>query len=119
MNTGVSNDRDAYKSRDYNLAGRMFIASHVARVSLLQERHLLPPNWRQWVTEGLPSVFSPERCEHVHRTLIEVATAHGVWGMEICASCGEQVAKECPHIRLTWHDDGQVLICDNCGVDGT
>lgn len=59
-------------------------------------------------------------CAHTQRQLVEVETAHGVWGSELCVDCGRQVAgPECPHAKCSWQLDGKLLICDNCGTDCT
>lgn len=58
-------------------------------------------------------------CPHTTCSLIEVENDNGVWGMEICVKCGVQVRRECPHTINDWNDDGTLLRCRNCGVDGT
>jgi hypothetical protein len=110
-----SHDRNDYESREYTSGDRNRLAQHL---QFIHGNESLPADWRRWPSDHL-QCFSAEQCSHTQRFLIEVPTKHGVWGMEICASCGEQVGKECPHVHLTWHNDGQLLICDNCGVDGT
>ena len=59
-------------------------------------------------------------CTHVQRQLVEVENEHGVWGLEICVNCGQPVlGPQCPHVHSTWNEEGTVLTCDNCGIDGT
>jgi hypothetical protein len=58
-------------------------------------------------------------CRHTSCTLVEVENERGRWGVEICNDCGHQVARECPHEKSEWFADGQVLLCLNCGSDGT
>lgn len=59
-------------------------------------------------------------CKHVQRTLVEVENEHGIWGSEICVECGRQVeGPQCPHVHNSWHLDGKILVCDNCGTDVT
>lgn len=99
--------------RDYLLK----LERHVKTVTALQEADVLPPNWRTW-TEIDFSTFAGG-CPHTVCSIFEVENKNGVWGVEICNGCGEQVVKECPHDRLTWQVDGKALICDNCGHDGT
>ncbi len=66
------------------------------------------------------TVRDTSNCSHTTGTMFEVENDHGVWGIIICIDCGGiQMGPECPHVHCTWHEDGQVLICDNCGVDGT
>lgn len=85
-----------------------------AKVKAQLELHdATPPGWRE------RTLFDLSGCAHTSERLIEVENEHGVWGMMICVDCGAQTAKECPHVHLTWHEEGNVLICDNCGADGT
>lgn len=61
------------------------------------------------------TLFDFSRCKHISRTMIEA----GPWTVEICHTCGEQVARECNHEKMQWFADGKVLICMTCGKDGT
>lgn len=59
-------------------------------------------------------------CQHTHRNMFEVENAHGIWGVEICVDCGQLVnGPECPHVHCSWHLEGAILVCDNCGTDCT
>lgn len=79
---------------------------------------MLPDNWRLWLQDRYLSGL--KSCSHTTRTLVEVENEYGVWGVEICNNCGHLVeGPQCPHVSNTWHADGQVLLCDNCGIDGT
>lgn len=85
---------------------------------------LYSPDWRKLIE------FDFSQCRHTQATLVEVE-AHrwdegrgetlkvGTWGMEICTSCGAQVRKECPHEMMEWQFDGRLLVCLNCGINGT
>lgn len=110
----VSHERDAYKSREYTSGERNLIALHVQFV----QSNPLKAGWRGALKDGL-GCFKDPPCRHVERHLVELATPYGIWAHEICAECGEHLRRECPHVRLTWQNDGTALICDNCGVDGT
>lgn len=101
-----------YDAREYTDAEKESIALHAKSP---ERDSYQSAAWRMALTEL--SCFN--ECAHTQRYLIEVPTKHGVWGMEICTECGKQVARQCPHVRLTWHEDGTVLLCDNCGIDGT
>lgn len=43
----------------------------------------------------------------------------GIWVVEICQVCGLQVERQCAHAINDWKFDGKLLVCRNCGVDGT
>lgn len=59
-------------------------------------------------------------CPHTSGVFIEVENDHGVWGVIVCVNCGQlQGGPECPHESSTWNEDGSLLTCDNCGIDGT
>lgn len=59
-------------------------------------------------------------CEHTTMAMLRVENANGVWVVEICVDCGRQVGDaHCEHVLSSWHLDGRILICDNCGIDGT
>lgn len=59
-------------------------------------------------------------CKHTVATFVEVENDHGVWGMEVCIECGRvSEGPQCPHVHCTWHFEGRLLICDNCGTDCT
>lgn len=70
-------------------------------------------DWRELTKRDL------SKCPHTSGTIVEVENKHGYWGVEICNDCGEATLKECPHAHCSWHLDGKVLVCDNCGVDCT
>jgi hypothetical protein len=93
------------------------IRFHVKRVQLLQKNNLLPDNWRQWLQHYVDTLL--KLCPHTTCTIVEVEGPHGIWGVEICNDCGTLTARECPHVCMIWHEEGQALICSNCGVDGT
>lgn len=71
------------------------------------------PTWRRGM------LFSFTECRHTACTIVEVENARGKWGVEICNDCGQQVAHLCAHEKSEWMADGQVLLCLNCGSDGT
>lgn len=82
-----------------------------------------PPDWRNIVTLDFSG------CRHSTCSLIEVdaftydanhqPVRVGKWGLEICQRCGVLVQKECAHEFMDWLFDGKLLVCRNCGVDGT
>lgn len=118
----ASTDSSPEKPKKYtprlpeNRWGAIF-ATHARRVRLLGDNNLLPTDWRDWTMRYVAGLL--KTCKHTTGTIFEVENEHGVWGVEICNDCGIQVTRECPHISNTWHADGALLICDNCGVDGT
>lgn len=38
--------------------------------------------------------------------------------VEVCTTC-LYTTTTCMHTKNTWHDSGQILLCDVCGIDGT
>lgn len=64
---------------------------------------------REW------TLFDLSDCPHPVRAV----TQAGGWDVETCDRCGEQVSKHCRHERSLWSDGGKILVCVNCGVDGT
>lgn len=64
-------------------------------------------------------LFDFASCPHVTCRLVEIETELGTWGVEICERCGQQVQRECAHGKSVWLADGTVLLCLNCGSDGT
>jgi hypothetical protein len=83
-----------------DLQWRAIFATHARRIQLLGDANLLPDDWRKWAEKY-------------------VEGKHGVWGVEICNDCGTQTVRECAHISMRWRADDSLLICDNCGIDGT
>lgn len=69
--------------------------------------------------------FDFSDCAHTAETIIEVKASGsdgstlGAWGVALCARCGTQTAKECAHTICVWNEDGTLLTCRNCGIDGT
>lgn len=106
---------------------KLVVHTHALRARVLGEWvsplsgrqvNLLPDDWRSWLVPLVQRILN--RCPHTQRSLVEVENEHGIWGMEICVNCGVvALGPQCPHVSLTWHDDGKALICDNCGHDGT
>lgn len=98
-------------------AKRMALLSAHVNPQTRQPHPLLPHDWRRELTVHVEEML--KRCSHTSRSFIEVENEHGVWGVEICSNCGQQVARECPHVESVWNADGTALICTNCGNDGT
>lgn len=73
-----------------------------------------PGNWREWTV-----IDVAKNCPHTTCSVFEVENEHGIWGVEICTNCGTLVQRECPHVSNSWNEEGTVLTCDNCGIDGT
>lgn len=106
--------RVKYTSRPVSPEFAEKLAGHLQRrVELERAGRAGVEDWRNWLT------VDPEACSHTTCTMTEIETAFGAWGVEICNFCGTQTARQCPHYHNTWHLDGQVLICDLCGADGT
>lgn len=104
---------ETYKSREWT-PGEL---EHIRRTSQQfhsMEPRELPVKWREF------TVRDTSECPHTTGTMFEVHNAHGYWGIIICNDCGGiQGGPECPHVHCTWHFEDTVLICDNCGIDGT
>lgn len=60
--------------------------------------------------------FTFEDCPHTVQTLVELESG---WSVMLCERCGNTDARECRHGSSEWQLDGQLLICPNCGIDGT
>jgi hypothetical protein len=100
-----------------DLQWRAIFATHARRIQLLGDANLLPDDWRKWAEKYVEGKL--KRCPHTVCSLFEVENEHGVWGVEICNDCGTQTVRECAHISMRWRADDSLLICDNCGIDGT
>jgi hypothetical protein len=98
-------DRDAFTARELTDAQLESIA---------KQAQVPPAEFRREAT-----LFDFSDCPHTLQRMVEVENDHGVWGMMICTNCGTQVAMECPHVHCTWYEGGKVLVCSNCGIDGT
>ena len=59
--------------------------------------------------------FHFRKCPHTQASIVHV----GGWDVEICTRCGAEVGKHCRHEKMEWLVDGRILICVNCGIDGT
>lgn len=106
--------RDSYEPRTWTPSELETIKRQTHVHALAEEGQTFTSDWRQF------TVRSTADCPHTSGTMIEVENEHGVWGVIICNDCGRlQSGPECPHVLCTWHEEGKVLICDNCGVDGT
>jgi hypothetical protein len=61
--------------------------------------------------------FTFANCPHTTGTLVELESG---WSVILCERCGEpQSRKQCRHGRSEWQLDGLLLVCPNCGIDGT
>lgn len=109
----MPHDREKFTPRILSGAEEIALESHHIRVTVLDESNVLPADWRTWTEYDL------SECPHTTQTMVEVENAHGIWGVMICNDCGQQVARECAHVRCDWHVGGKVLRCGNCGVDAT
>lgn len=80
--------------------------------------------WRDQAT------FDFSGCNHTARYYYELDAVRfdpntgeqsvvGIWAVEICQECGTQVAHVCAHKINDWKFDGKLLVCRNCGSDGT
>lgn len=65
------------------------------------------------------SSFSFADCAHTVETIVEIDNEFGKWGLAICVRCAHVNTVECPHAKNEWYLDGRVLVCLNCGKDGT
>lgn len=62
------------------------------------------------------SKFDLGDCDHRRSSGVEVAG----WALDVCVRCGAVVGKvECLHPATQWNEDGTMLRCATCGVDGT
>lgn len=107
----------------FDLAGDAFqeaLRAHLATAPAVPtegpQRGYQQPVSEAWRRETL---FKFDHCTHTAETLVEIENEHGKWGMAICTRCAHVNVVECPHVKMEWHLDGQVLICANCGIDGT
>lgn len=64
-------------------------------------------------------LFDFTDCPHTSMSYHEIETDLGTWIVEICLRCGQQVSRGCTCGKSVWMADGQVLLCLNCGSDGT
>lgn len=101
----MPHERDQFKPRELTKPQLELIAK--------QPHAQTVPGWRE------QTMFDFSECPHTQEHLIEVDGPHGVWGMMVCVNCGTQTQKECPHVHCEWYEDGKVLVCSNCGIDGT
>lgn len=85
------------------------LAAHVEAVGIS------PPSaaFREWTR------FDFSKCRHVEERIVEIENEHGKWGMAICIRCAHVNTVECPHVKNEWRLDGKILVCENCGADGT
>lgn len=120
--TSVADPARDYKPRENMRYRAVTIRAHAARVRRLEATYengketradLLPDGWRKWTLIDLSN------CQHTASSFFEVENEHGVWGVLVCNNCGTQVHRECPHVSNSWNEEGSVLTCDNCGIDGT
>lgn len=109
----MPHDREKFAPRLVDTREMERLRQHVERVIAHGHPERLPTDWREEIA------YDFSECPHTAETLIEVEGPHGIWGMAICNNCGEQVVKECPHVRCDWLLDGKLLRCANCGIDGT
>lgn len=107
----------------FDLAGAAFRAhlhGHLASAPPVPtegpQRGYQQPVTEAWRRETL---FNFKGCTHTVETIVEIENEHGKWGMAICVRCANVNLIECPHVDMEWHLDGQLLICRNCGIDGT
>lgn len=77
------------------------------------DREKLGADWREI------TLFDFSSCRHTVCSILNVRTDNGSWDIEVCNTCGTQVGKHCAHEKMEWFADGHVLICRNCGIDGT
>ena len=106
-------ERDKFKPRQWSAEDIEAMRLHLQETN----REAMREDVRRAMVGNLPTLR--KACLHIQRVLVEVETDYGVWGMEICTDCGDQVAKECAHGRSDWQLDDQLLVCGNCGYDGT
>jgi len=107
-----------YKARDWSPEQREKIRAQATAGTVTDHRY---PDMRI-LTEAdrRQTCIDFSDCQHTSGMMFEVENEHGVWGVILCTDCGGvQMGPECPHVKCTWHEDGKVLICDNCGIDGT
>lgn len=107
----VPHDRDRFLPRPIGPEREAVLRAHQEKYEGVMT--YLPPNWR----EEIKLDFS--QCPHTTSTFIEIEGPHGIWGVFVCDNCGVQHARECAHVRCDWMFDGKLLVCANCGVDGT
>jgi hypothetical protein len=86
---------------------------HAKRYEALTSARILPPNWR------LDTLYDLSRCPHTTQAIVNIKNDHGSWDVVICVDCGVSTERHCPHELNSWNEDGTILTCDNCGIDGT
>lgn len=116
--SGPSVNRDDYQSREFSEIDLHILKAYVDRCHD-NDNVPLTLDTRMFPAREISPFKDQEDCKHTTSTMFEVSNQYGVWGVLICDECGRQSGRECPHVRSTWHLDGTILICDNCGVDGT
>lgn len=115
---GPSVRREDYTARELSEADLEVLRAYVAQFHD-NERVPLTKDTRMFPARNLRPFKDQEDCPHTTSTMFEVSNKHGVWGVLVCDDCGRQNGRECPHVRCSWHLDGTILVCDNCGIDGT
>lgn len=63
---------------------------------------------REW------SCFDLSDCKH-NKNVVDYA---GKWEVALCSDCGSFIHKVCTH-EMIWNEDGTLLRCNICGIDGT
>lgn len=102
-----------YTPREWSPAQKLLIHDQI-RIHRRVDEGSQVGDWRKL------TVLDTSDCSHTSGTMFEVENAHGIWAVVICNDCGQfQSPPQCAHVQNTWHEDGKVLICDNCGSDGT
>lgn len=114
----VSYNREDYKPREYSTADHIAIGRHARVIAEATDRvgNITLTDWRRRLVGKLEAHTS---CDHARQLIVDVPNEHGIWAVQICVACGEQTKKVCHHIRSDWNETGTVLICGNCGIDGT
>lgn len=111
-------ERERLSDEEYD----RFLAAHAAPYQRGGDLYNRPvtDQWRDEIR------YDFTRCPHTVETIVEIDAMDpltgdtlGKWGLAICVRCGVTTTKECPHVKTEWRLDGNVLICQNCGVDCT
>lgn len=113
----VSFERDAYAPREYSDDDLTAIEMHhdIVGMATDDQGNVRLTGWRRHLVGKLDA----HQCSHPEQVIIDVPNPHGVWAVQVCTGCGEQTKKVCHHVRSDWNKAGTVLLCGNCGIDGT
>jgi hypothetical protein len=84
------------------------LSAHVARIRKNGNRFT-----EEYNRDAIRFDFS--KCQHESVLFLDV----GGWTLIACERCAAITGRACRHEKMEWMLDGQVLVCTNCGTDGT